>query len=281
MEVKSQVLETPPLEDVAKALETGLKGCFEQASVSVVDCPDLTAEPYHLAAPGISGSTRLVDVGGVPNLMPLVDRSKVYNFKQVAKDIGLPGAFFIGAGAGSSRLAGVNCEMMPNTNIATQEIRSYFAKVRPETGDMVLEHYESNEFGLLGNFLASEGKQGAVLRVEASVRTGDDNFVTCMRQSLQAAFGDKPVGLGGVFVIEAGDAKLHVMVRGVHCAANGDAVGWILRVEHTHCFSQHGQGGHYHYDTTPANVKYVGYFSVAEHIYRVDAPKVTHQIGRD
>lgn len=27
---------------------------------------------------------------------------------------------------------------------------------------MILEHYDSNEFSLLGNFLASEGKQGKV-----------------------------------------------------------------------------------------------------------------------
>ncbi len=37
-----------------------------------------------------------------------------------------------------------------------------------------------------------------------------------------------------------------------------------LRLEHTHCFSFHGEGGHYHYDTTPADVKYVGYYSLAE-----------------
>lgn len=54
-----------------------------------------------------------------------------------------------------------------------------------------------------------------------------------------------------------------------------------LRVEHTHCFSDHGEGGHYHYDTTPEEVEYLGYYTVAEHIYRVDRPKVTHQVGRD
>ena len=54
-----------------------------------------------------------------------------------------------------------------------------------------------------------------------------------------------------------------------------------LRVEHTHCFSDHGEGGHYHEDTEPEVVEYEGYFNVAEQIYRFDPPGVTHNIGRD
>ena len=57
--------------------------------------------------------------------------------------------------------------------------------------------------------------------------------------------------------------------------------GLDLRVEHTHCFSHHGEGGHYHYDVTPADVRYTGYFVPAEYICRVDRPTVTHTIGRD
>ena len=57
--------------------------------------------------------------------------------------------------------------------------------------------------------------------------------------------------------------------------------GLDLRVEHTHCFSMHGQGGHYHYDMTPKEVEYVAYYNVAEKIFRVDAPVATHQVGRD
>jgi len=54
-----------------------------------------------------------------------------------------------------------------------------------------------------------------------------------------------------------------------------------LRVEHTHCFSNHGDGGHYHYDTTPEEVEYHAILVMAEKIYRVDRPKETHQLGRD
>jgi hypothetical protein len=47
-----------------------------------------------------------------------------------------------------------------------------------------------------------------------------------------------------------------------------------LRMEHTHCFSDHGDGGHYHFDTTPENVEYEAYFNIAKIIYRVDLPPV-------
>ena len=34
-----------------------------------------------------------------------------------------------------------------------------------------------------------------------------------MRNTLAGRYGDQPVGMGGVFVIEKGKAKIHVMVR--------------------------------------------------------------------
>ena len=57
--------------------------------------------------------------------------------------------------------------------------------------------------------------------------------------------------------------------------------GLDLRVEHTHCFSHHGEGGHYHYDITPNDVEYHGYYNVAEQLIRIDQPLNTHNFGRD
>lgn len=57
--------------------------------------------------------------------------------------------------------------------------------------------------------------------------------------------------------------------------------GLDLRVEHTHGFSHHGEGGHYYIDTTPDTVEYLGYFLPAEFVYRIDRPKDTHTVGRD
>lgn len=57
--------------------------------------------------------------------------------------------------------------------------------------------------------------------------------------------------------------------------------GLDLRIEHFHCFSDHGEGGHYHYDVTPDDVQYTGFFSLAEKLYRIDRPQTTHNVGRD
>jgi len=57
--------------------------------------------------------------------------------------------------------------------------------------------------------------------------------------------------------------------------------GFDLRVEHTHCFSQHGEGGHYHQDTSPDGVQYLGYLLPAELLFRIDRPQETHRVGRD
>ena len=51
-----------------------------------------------------------------------------------------------------------------------------------------------------------------VFEVRARGRTGEENFVTCMRKALGSKYGDKPVSMGGVFSIVRGTAKLHVMV---------------------------------------------------------------------
>ena len=56
--------------------------------------------------------------------------------------------------------------------------------------------------------------------------------------------------------------------------------GMDLRVEHFHCFSEHGQGGHYHFDTTPNEVEYRGYFMLADYVYRVDQPPQTTALAR-
>ncbi len=70
---------------------------------------------------GLGGSTRLVDIGGVPYLVPLADRTKLYDLAEMAELAELPGAFVIGAGAGSSRVAGVNCEVSANWNCISMD----------------------------------------------------------------------------------------------------------------------------------------------------------------
>lgn len=57
--------------------------------------------------------------------------------------------------------------------------------------------------------------------------------------------------------------------------------GLDLRLQHFHLFSEHGSGGHYHYDTEPATIKYIAYFNVAKNLIRVDQPEVAISFGKD
>ena len=95
-------------------LEKGLLENFSTASVEVVDCPDLTQQPWSLASQGLCGSARLLDIGGVPFLMPLVMREKLYDMKDSPRLTGSPQGLVIGAGAGPWPYLNRNAEMMPN-----------------------------------------------------------------------------------------------------------------------------------------------------------------------
>lgn len=82
MGVQAAPLFVPHLEDLALVIAKVLSTNYSVSSCAVVECPDLTKPPFDLAAPGICGNTRLVEIGGVPNLVPEAKYSeKVYDFE--------------------------------------------------------------------------------------------------------------------------------------------------------------------------------------------------------
>lgn len=303
--VEKKQLLVPSYTELSQCIEKSLRSNFASAAVRVVTCPDLSESPWNLAAEGICGSPRLVDIGGVPYLIPLAQKDVRFNFSKVASLIDLPNAFFIGAGAGSCHVIGKNCELMPNLNIGSGKNLTTTALVENE--NCVLQNYNHHEMGVLCNVLASEGlKDQEVLHITATSRTGKSNFTECIHSAIISQYGDQGVALGGVFVIKSGKAKIHVMpdFSTTPLCSDADVDNWLkfyemkapltclstmisadlgldLRLVHTHCFSEHGEGGHYHYDTTPREVSYEGYFVPAEYVYRIGRPTSTHQIGRD
>ncbi|RXM97738.1 Ester hydrolase C11orf54-like, partial [Acipenser ruthenus] len=183
---------------------------------------------------------------------------------------------------------------------------SYYSTINPADGACLQEKYSEKysdcDFGLLANLYACEGKPGKVIEVRANRRTGQSSLVTSMRKTLEKQYSDKSVGMGGTFVIQKGKAKIHIMppeFSACPLLTDEDVNKWLkhfevraplicqpvlvsrdpgldLRVEHTHCFSHHGEGGHYYIDTTPDSVEYLGYFLPAEFLYRIDRPEDTH-----
>ncbi|XP_034033694.1 ester hydrolase C11orf54 homolog [Thalassophryne amazonica] len=308
-------LHSPLLDELRHVLQTGLEKNFEEVQVSVVDCPDLTKEPFRFPVKGLCGKPRITDVGGVPYLVPLVQKHKEYSMNSMSKEVELPGAFLLGAAAVASRTVGMNAELMPLV-LTEAEGRpavnsSYFSSINPADGQCLQEKYSDKfsdcNFGLLANLYACEGKSGKVLEVRVRKRTGGHSLVTALRKTLEGHYPDHSLALGGTFIIQKGKAKIHIMPREFSvCPLNtdDDVNKWLkhfevsaplicqsvlvsrdpsldLRVEHTHCFSHHGEGGHYYIDTTPDSVEYLGYFMPAEYVYRIDRPKETHSVGRE
>ncbi|KAL0994425.1 hypothetical protein UPYG_G00122040 [Umbra pygmaea] len=308
-------LYVPEFKDLCDVLQKGLRKNFAEVQVCVVECPDLTQDPFRFPVKGLCGKPRITDVGGVPYLVPLVKVDKEYNMNSVSKDVELPGAFILGAGAVSSKTVGMNAELMPLV-LTEDEGRpavnaSWLSSINPAGGQCLLEKYSDQfpdcNFGLLANLFACEGKPGKVIEVRATRRTGEESLVGSLRKTMEEQYPDKSLALGGTFIIQKGKAKIHIMPREFSACplnTNDDVNEWLkhfevsaplicqtvlvsrdpgldLRVEHTHCFSYHGEGGHYYTDTTPDTVEYLGYFMPAEWVYRIDRPHSTHQVGRD
>lgn len=284
-----------------------MKSNFAEVSVTIVDCPDLTQAPFHLAASGLGGDSTIVEFGGPPFLLPLVDRSKVYDLVPLLRNISgyQDKEFFTcGAGAGPWPIFDQNCEGMINLRVGSDgSLTNETHVARTVPGGTALSKVPANETrcALLGNLYLTEGKAGKVLKVTAKKRTGDENFISAMRLTLADYFtDDKVVGLGGTFLLKEGKAKQHVMDQFSEVPLHTDedlnnwltfhempapliAVGTLvtaeadldLRLQHFHSFSKHGHGGHYHYDTTPETVEYEGYFNVGSRIVRIDKPVVS------
>ena len=112
--VESHMFDKLTIEQVGTVLEDGLISNFEEASITVVECEDLTRSPWNLAAAGISGSQRLLDIGGVPYLTTHAQRHKLYDMRDYPSMTGLSKGLVIGAGAAPWPYLNRNAEMMAN-----------------------------------------------------------------------------------------------------------------------------------------------------------------------
>ena len=278
--VRKTTLSPPSLQSLAEAIKAGLSSNFKEASCTVDTPPDLTLAPFHLAAQGLSGSTRVVDVGGPPNLQPSPDLSKKYDMISISQQVGMnpSSGFMLGAGAGPFHVLGQNSELMPNFAYGSAAgskstcNRTHYAKITTSNDVTCCQLPNSTGFGLMCNLFCSDGAPGPCLHIVAKSRRGSLNFTETIQHALKTSFGDKLVSLGGAFLIKRGTVNLHVMPdfpsqpfesrAGVEawlryfdmkfdhknpliCLSvlhSGDDGGMGLRMEHTHCFTVDAHG---------------------------------------
>ena len=249
----------------------------------------------------------------VHNLSPRVNLDSKYDLNTVVKSIyktkeDYPISVF-GPGGGPFQDTGFCCEFMGSacyhndgSVVKSIGVACRTAYVDEKTGEGRWADLPNDHFGLMGNFYLSKNKPGKVLRVKVKKRIGKENFTASIRKVLLSKYGEqKPVSMGGVFLINSGVAKLHIMpkywpkepstddsinnewLKYFHTTKNplvclsvfhSHDPGYNLRMEHTHCYNLNhkGDAGHYHFDTTPDTIEYEGYFNVAERVYRLDGP---------
>lgn len=317
----------PTFEEATEVLKEGLKKYFHDVEVSIVDTPDFNQKPFCVAVQGLHGKTAIADVGGVHNLIPRVNLNSKYSLQGVVESIyqsreDYPVSIF-GPGGGSFEKLGYCCEFMGSARYESSSSiteRSQliscccrYAYVDEDGKGHWLEQKGSDAFGLMGNFFLSQNKPGKLLKVHVKKRLDGKNYTEAIREVLLQKYGkDKPVSMGGVFLINKGSAKLHIMPKywpdepstdesvnkvwlkyyeikkhPLVCLSvfHSSDPGFGLRMEHTHCFNldEESEAGHYHYDVTPDTIEYEGYFNFAQDVYRVFGPEnyqsSTCQIG--
>lgn len=313
-EMQRVELWTPPLEALAPVLRDGLQANYAHVEIAIIDCPDLRT--LGCANRGLSGSTALLEVGGEPYAHNPDYRHVTFDMAQMARDCGQGDGAIFGAGMAYPGALDGHCGEVIATLQASGVNRSKVARVGKRQ-DCIVEPYPSTYHSGLSNLFLSEGRPGPILKVSVEKRTGDEaSFTQAMRKSLQAlpqlgaASGHlltRQIGMGGVFVIEAGHIRSHIMPD-YECIAHryydtqnekviadflqfyehmgpdllclavfwtGDPTGGRLHLrptgEHTHFFhlGSENQAGHYHYDVSPETVRYTGYFNTAAELARI------------
>ncbi|VDO67603.1 unnamed protein product [Schistosoma margrebowiei] len=178
---------------------------------------------------------------------------------------------------------------------------SLFGLYDQENNKSLLTKADNTKFALLGQMFMCEGKPGPVIELNVSGRIQDGKFDAMIREALHVKYGhlNNAVGLGGVIVQEKGKSLYHVLpefsqepidsgeklrnwikmfemespVISVGIAVSHDPHHLGLRLEHFHCFNEDQTNcGHCHFDTYGPTVSYRCYFSIANHLLRIDQP---------
>lgn len=306
--LKNAPFWTPPLEEVSAALHKGLSDTYQKVRVSVVACPDL--QEWGCAAPGMCGAERIVEVGGEPYAHNPAYRGITFDLGEIAQEIGLSRWYAFGAGIACSQVIDGHCgEIIPCTTSQGLH-RSKVARVGTSQECLVEDYPSHLHGGIANVFFSEGKPGNVIRVEVEKRMGAEKSFPQALRNALTTHLdigGKQQVALGGTFKVEAGKVRSHVMPD-YECIPHpyydtekeevfrdflqfyehmgpqllcftvlwtGDPTGsFHLRPsgEHTHFYTMTDkpEAGHYHYDVTPDEIRYVGYFNLAKSIHRVN-----------
>uniref|UniRef100_A0A5K3F9F6 DUF1907 domain-containing protein n=1 Tax=Mesocestoides corti TaxID=53468 RepID=A0A5K3F9F6_MESCO len=228
--------------------------------------------------------------------------SQKYTFDEVVRLSKLRQGQLLGAGAGPFYTHGKNCEMAANVRFEDSKISSnstLHGVYDESTRSPQVLAATDNNFALLAHLLATEGLPGDVIEVDASGRLKEGAPYVFLREALTSAYGklDKPVALGGVFMLTGSKGRFHVLpdfpdhpvdspsrvaeflkffemeppVMGMGTLVSHDPFGIDLKLDHFHCYNEKRDlAGHFYWDTEPQTAHYKFYLTVAKSLLRID-----------
>ncbi|WKY12780.1 hypothetical protein Q1695_003962 [Nippostrongylus brasiliensis] len=295
---KTFVIQTlkPSNNELRSVIETILMGNFKSVHVAVATSPDLTKPPFRMSSNGFGKNLSIAEVGGMGNLFPRLHKEKEYDIKEICELCDKKSAFVFGPGACPKSVLGTTGELVADVNLTLNKVASKATSlVNNHSSPYKTCEINSPKFNLMANLAISEQPEPAeVLHIKCSERTGNENFPRCIQKGLAKHYGQCCVSLAGVFIMNA-NASVHIVpdfpsgdfssreeinkwfytftVKGPLVGAtvlHSYDPGHNLRMEHTHCYSDHDDAGHYYNDVSPKTVTYEGWFAAAERIYRID-----------
>ena len=175
LKFESGKFATPSLEDVKKALLTGLKENYEQVNIEIVDCPNL--KDWGCPSEGISGNEKIIDVGGEPYMHDKRFIGTEFDYEEIAKNIGSEKSYALGAGSGAMSCLQGHCgELVINENFITSESKSVIARVG-KNKECIVTKYTAKKHGGLSNIYYSDGKKGKVIQIKIKKKNWQTRFI--------------------------------------------------------------------------------------------------------
>lgn len=184
-------------------VKDGLKNNFREVSVEVSYCANLNQAPYFLASEGLTGNACLIDIGGESNLLPLPDKTRVYDLNSICHRIygkinGVNEHLLIGAGIGPFSSFNTCIEGVYNfkSKFGGGLINRSRAVRTDENKERVLELFPQNETrcAFFSQLYLSEGKFGKCIKIKCKNRIGNGDFITLIRETLGRHYKDKTIG---------------------------------------------------------------------------------------
>ena len=308
--IESEKFDTPSLDKVAEALNLGLKENYKEVNVEVVDCPnlkdwgcpaegitgnekiiDVGGEPYMHDPKFIGtefdyeeiskkiGSEKSYALGAGSSAMSCmdghcgeltinenlitsesksivarVDKNKkcIVQKYSARKHGGLSNIYFSDGKKGKVLMIKISNRTGKQGSLP-QSMRSALSKN--------LKITQNKHVSLAGVFRVLKGKIKSHVQPDykdIKVNYYDPKLMKCTKDFLQFY---EPVGseLQCYSVLWTGDpsgGKLNLRESGEHT--------------HFHSYNNNNNAGHYHFDVTPEDIQYEGYFNISREVYRVN-----------